>query len=260
VTLSPELREFAEDPTPHTTLGPGFRRWVDDAYVLFLGPVAHFTAVSSVRTGDVGATLDEIRTLIREHGHTRATWWIGPSSRPHDLRARLLELGLRVPEGRVADLVALATDEPPAPAPADVRVTPIETVEDYATGSEIRWDAFGTAPAQREAERAHLAESFRLEHEGGGVVSYLAHVDGRPAAFATGAFGPRGCLLVGGATAEWARGRGAYRALVRARWDESSRRGAPALVAQAAPGTSAPILRALGFQEVCRLTRLEDPL
>jgi hypothetical protein len=34
--------------------------------------------------------------------------------------------------------------------------------------------------------------------------------------------------------------------------------GAPGLVMQAAP-TSEPILRRLGFEEVCRLRRLEDP-
>ena len=48
------------------------------------------------------------------------------------------------------------------------------------------------------------------------------------------------------------------RALVRTRWDEAVRRGTPALVVHAAP-TSEPILRRLGFEEVCRLRRLRDP-
>jgi hypothetical protein len=46
---------------------------------------------------------------------------------------------------------------------------------------------------------------------------------------------------------------------VRARWDEAVRRGTPALVVQANPATSLPILLRLGFVEVCTQRRLEDP-
>jgi hypothetical protein len=45
---------------------------------------------------------------------------------------------------------------------------------------------------------------------------------------------------------------------VRARWDDAVARGTPALVTQANPETSYPILRRLGFEEVCEITRLED--
>jgi len=46
-------------------------------------------------------------------------------------------------------------------------------------------------------------------------------------------------------------------ALVRAHWDEAVARDTPALVVQA--GTmSAPILRRLGFEQVCRFRRLHD--
>ena len=69
---------------------------------------------------------------------------------------------------------------------------------------------------------------------------------------------PRGVFLIGGCTAPWARGRGLYRALVRARWEDAVRRGTPALVTQAKPDTSLPILLRLGFVEVCRVRRLED--
>jgi predicted GNAT superfamily acetyltransferase len=65
-------------------------------------------------------------------------------------------------------------------------------------------------------------------------------------------------FLIGGSTASWARGRGLYRALVRARWDYAAARGTPALVVHAVPATSYPILVRLGFQEVCRIRRLED--
>jgi hypothetical protein len=64
--------------------------------------------------------------------------------------------------------------------------------------------------------------------------------------------------LIGGSTAKWARGRGLYRALVRARWDYAVARGTPALVTHAVPETSYPLLRRLGFQDVCTIRRLED--
>src|SRR6266542_2721124 len=54
-----------------------------------------------------------------------------------------------------------------------------------------------------------------------------------------------------------ARGRGAYRALVRARWDEAVRRRTPMLVVQAG-SMSKPILRRLGFREVCEIRAFTD--
>jgi hypothetical protein len=47
---------------------------------------------------------------------------------------------------------------------------------------------------------------------------------------------------------------------VRARWDDAVARGTPALVTEANPDTSLPILLALGFQEVAPIRRLEDRL
>ena len=58
--------------------------------------------------------------------------------------------------------------------------------------------------------------------------------------------------------AAW-RGRGAYRALVSARWGDAVRLGKPALVIQAG-ALSRPILARCGFQEICRLKVLEDTL
>ena len=54
-----------------------------------------------------------------------------------------------------------------------------------------------------------------------------------------------------------ARGRGAYRALVRARWDASQAMGAPALVTQA-KAASRPILERLGFRTAGSIVVLVD--
>jgi hypothetical protein len=54
-----------------------------------------------------------------------------------------------------------------------------------------------------------------------------------------------------------ARGRGAYRALVRARWDDAAERGTPALTVHAG-ALSRPILERLGFVTVGDVTCLLD--
>ena len=87
--------------------------------------------------------------------------------------------------------------------------------------------------------------------------AYGAWIDGRLAGAGRAYFTPAGVMMAGGATAEWARGRGAYRALVRARWDDAEARGTPALGVHAKE-TSAPILRRLGFERVLRFRRLQD--
>src|SRR6266581_2594992 len=64
-------------------------------------------------------------------------------------------------------------------------------------------------------------------------------------------------LLAGGVTLPVARGRGAYRALVHARWKAARRAGAPALVTQAQAG-SRPILEHLGFRATGTIDVLVD--
>ena len=64
-------------------------------------------------------------------------------------------------------------------------------------------------------------------------VVYVAYVDGEPVARACGSFAEHGVTLFGGSTLPEARGRGAYRALVAARWEDAVARGTPVLVTQA---------------------------
>jgi predicted GNAT family acetyltransferase len=88
-------------------------------------------------------------------------------------------------------------------------------------------------------------------------VVYLAYIDGKPVARASGAFGEHGVTLFGGATLPEARGRGAYRALVAARWQDAVARGTPLLVTQAGK-MSRPILERLGFRALCEIRILLD--
>src|SRR5438067_12461625 len=129
------------------------------------------------------------------------------------------------------------------------------TSQTYAAARLLQFDVFDS-PAGHRRNRAALREEFE-RGEGGAV--YAAWVDGTLAGAARAFFAPQGAVLAGGATAEWARGRGAYRALVRARWDDVVERGGAALVVQAG-SIAAPIMRTLGFETVHRFRRLQDDL
>jgi GNAT superfamily N-acetyltransferase len=63
--------------------------------------------------------------------------------------------------------------------------------------------------------------------------------------------------MFGGAVRPSARGRGAYRALVRARWEEAVAMGTPALLTQAGH-MSRLILERLGFAAIGRVHMLRD--
>jgi predicted GNAT family acetyltransferase len=88
-------------------------------------------------------------------------------------------------------------------------------------------------------------------------IVYLAYLDDLPVARGSASFSEHGVTLFGGSTLPEARGRGAYRALVAARWADALARGTPALVTQASP-MSRPILARLGFREVCEIRILLD--
>jgi GNAT superfamily N-acetyltransferase len=254
--IAPELREFAEEWDRFTPLSPGMDRVETPEFVLVTGPA--WASVAGVRTDDVAATVEEVRAAARTRGRNRVTWSIGPSSRPLDLEQRLRELGLAAPD--VNELAALALAHEPEPAPDGVHVRVVDTFADFQIANEIRWAAFSIADDRRAEEEANLELLWETARGGGVALTFLASADGRPAATAFGVFGERGCFLIGGATLPEARGRGLYRALVRARWDEAVRRGTPALAVAADPATSYPILLRLGFTEVCRVRRLEDRL
>jgi hypothetical protein len=253
--VTPELLEYAETPDRYSVVASEIvTRYADDRICIVQGPT--WATVSGVRTDDVESLLDDVRGRVPSGKNP--TWWIGPSAEPRDLYERLKELGLREPRDRTPLLHGLVATEPPPEAPRDVAVHRIEAFDDFVAAAEVRWEAFETPPERRERERSHLRDYFEDAMRIGVPVTFVATLDGRPAATAMSIRSARGVFLIGGCTAPWARGRGLYRALVRARWDDAVRRGTPALVTHAKPDTSLPILSRLGFVEVCRIRRLED--
>jgi hypothetical protein len=250
------LREFVQSPDRYTQIPADVDRFADERVCVLQGNT--WAAVSGVRVdaSDVDALVAEVRERVTVG--KSLTWWLDPDIKPPDLHERLLSLGLREPEDRGSVLHGLACVAEPPPGPRGVEVTRVETFDDHLAATEVMWEAFGTRPERREAQRPHLRSEFEAARNAGCPMTFLAQLEGRPAGVGRSVYSDRGVFVIAGCVVEWARGRGVYRALVRARWDDAVARGTPALVTEALPDTSYPILKRIGFVEVCTIRRLED--
>ena len=114
-------------------------------------------------------------------------------------------------------------------------------------------EAFGSTEDEIAETVAELPERWR------DTVNLMHGVwlDGEMVAAGTAAPTSHGLLLYGGATLPSARGRGAYRALLRARWEEAERNGTPTLLTQGG-SMSRPILERVGFERVGEVHILLD--
>jgi len=242
--------ELAENANTYTPLGPKDERIVTDRYVLWMGPGEDpgWNVAQRFRfdTGELDEVRAEIHRHLRDRGRAACSWEVGTHARPRDLVDRLHTLGL-VDDVPTSLAIGMVLSEPPAAAPPDVEVRRVETDDEFFEAERIAAIAFGMSePPKRR----------RYEPDPNNTI-YLAYVDGKPVARGSAAFGERGATLFGGSTLPEARGRGAYRALVAARWEDAAARGTPILVTQAGP-MSRPILGRLGFREVCEIRILVD--
>ncbi len=239
--------ELAENANTYVPLPPGDERIVTDRYVLWRGRADHpnFNSAQRFRlqAEELHVARAEIHSWFRERGRSACAWEVGSSATPSDLAERLLELGLVEDEEPLQTGMAL-TSPPSEPAPAEIEVRRAETPEERDLAGKIASAVFGT-PLQGQPPPFP------------GSVLYLAYLDGEPVARASGGFSEHGVTLFGGATLPEARGQGAYRALVHARWQDAVARGTPLAVTQAGRN-SRPILTRLGFREVCTIRALID--
>jgi hypothetical protein len=254
------VRELAEDPSAYAPAPPGFERVLNERFSLMLGPFPEMTMAQRLRLGptEVEATVAEVRELAAEHGRDFATWWVTDSTTPSDLERRLVELGMEpaaMPLNEPA-YEAMALTQAPEAADPEIEARIAEDLDEFTSANELMWDAFGFPEEQRELQRELLPALYEI-HRKGLAPRYLAFLEGRPVASALAVFADAAVMLLGGAVLPNARGRGCYRALVRARWDDAVARGTPALVVQAG-AMSQPILARLGFERVATMRVLVD--
>jgi GNAT superfamily N-acetyltransferase len=204
----------------------------------------------SFEPGDASAVFAEIHAL-EPRG---VASWITPRA---DLVEALRGAGARDPgPPLLPSFTALATDREPPAAVSDVEVRRVESYDDFVVAIELELSSEGWTDEARAARRADLPETYRRRQELPGGM-WIAYLDGRAVASAGAVACSAGLFLGGAATHPEARGRGCYRALIRARWDEAVRLGTPALVVHAQE-TSRPILESVGFERVCTLYELES--
>jgi hypothetical protein len=247
------LREIAEYPNSFGPLGPRDERVETERYTLCMGAVKNWNTVQRqrLRADEIDDAIEEVRSLLRERGREKTQWEVGSSAEPRDLVERLLERGLIRDRDPYAVALVL-TREPPPPPPAIV-ARRVETFDEYATAKAVQWEAFDMPADEVEEMREQLPEWWRETTN----VMHAAWLDGEIVAAGTAAPTEHGLLLYGGATLAQARGRGAYRALLHARWQEAVRNGTSALITQGG-SMSRPILERLGFERVGEVHMLLD--
>jgi hypothetical protein len=255
-----ELRRFAEDPPAWGEIDPssGLERVLTDRYCLLFGPSATSTLVCRLRLDpdEVPETIHEVRDGVARHGHKQAIWRVGSSATPVDLVDRLVAHGF-VPSdvpGLEPHLTSMVlTDEPPRID--DIEVRHVANPNELALASSVSATTLG-----EEQEEEDWEAEFAAIEAGDRPRVYLAFVDGAAvgAARALVEDGLPAVMLISGGVLAEARGRGAYRALVRARWEDAVAAGQPALVVHAG-AMSRPILERLGFRVAAEQEVLLDP-
>jgi GNAT superfamily N-acetyltransferase len=250
------LRDLAQDAFAYME-GPTIEFDRRPDFVLRNAPNPHpmFGMVLRPRLADVEESLVAARTWFAERGRERYTWVVADSSEPDDLVAQLLARGLTPDEPDPVYAGMVLEHEPEGVDEIEVRT--VASYEDSLAASSLGWRSFGfTAEQIDEGRKAHR-ERYELWKDFEGGDNFIALVDGEVVGAGGAAYLGPGVYLAGGNVAEHMRGRGVYRALVRARWDEAVRRGTPALVVQAGK-MSKPILERLGFETICAVHAFVD--
>jgi GNAT superfamily N-acetyltransferase len=247
------VREAAEYPNSFVPLGPGSERIETSRFTLCMERIASSNTVQRQRfaAARIDQVLAEVRSLLRSRGRTRTQWEIGSAAEPSGLVELLLERGLVHDSEPFA--TALVLDQQPPPAPAGIEARRVRTFEEFAAAVEVQWKAFEMPSTEIEERRAELAEQW----ESSPAIMHAVWIDGRLVGAGRCASTPYGLALFGGATLPQARGRGAYRALIQARWEHARASGTPALLTQAG-AMSRPILESLGFRRIGHIHMLVD--
>jgi ribosomal protein S18 acetylase RimI-like enzyme len=253
--VAPTLRELAEHTEVHLLPRYGFETVRRDGYVYVAGQRG--ANVHPYRVDDLESAIAWTRAESRRRGHHDVEWWIGWTAEPTDVAARLEAQGLARNDDPPA-LTGMTCSKPP-PEETSVAVRRVETLEEYLAMIEVDFHAWSSVPHDLEERRQRERDRFAPMRATGTVHHFAGFLDGELVGFGRAIDMDAGVALFGGAVLPHARGRGVYRALVRARWEHAAARGTPLLVVQAGP-MSEPILARLGFRRHGRIELYCDRL
>ena len=233
-----------EHPNRRVSVGGAFVR-------LPVGLPIALVSLERVEESRVEQMVDDVRQVLRAEGRDKGLWFVPEAASPGDLAERLRRLGMRTNDfpGAEAREAAMVAVEAPPPGPPDVVARRAASFEEFLAGQLITADALALDDTLRRAFEERAERLWPAVSADGLNALFVALIDGEVVSFAVAQFGNTAVYLGGGATRRDRRGRGAYRALVRARWDAAVERGIPALTVGAG-AMSRPILEKLGFSIV----------
>ena len=212
--------------------------------------------------GRVDQALEEVRAVLRGAGRTWAYWTVD-ADRPElvaALRARGLVVNTRPPWEARFTALALVREPDGGDPPGVIARAASSRCEEVHRADDVLAEVYPGDAARRSAMRERAAGRFEYEQLPDAISrSYVAFVDGELVGVANSLFTPQVVNMMGGSVLPSARGRGAYRALVAARWRDAVERGTPALTVQAG-AMSRPILERVGFVPVGAIEVLLDEL
>jgi GNAT superfamily N-acetyltransferase len=210
---------------------------------------------------DVDSAISEARRLVREYGRNSLIWIAGPD---HPwLADSLAERGLHnqdTPGFESVENAMALINAPAGEGGEDVEVTVVDSFEDFAEGTRVELTVFDVPAEGRAKMEAELEERFaEYVTADNPYRRWIARVENQVVGTAGAVRGEVGVNLFGGAVLSDARGRGVYRALIRARWDDAKHHGTPALTVQAGR-MSRPVLERLGFEFIAPMFTYVDDL
>ena len=255
--VAPAVLQLAEHLNTYAPPRAGDQCFTQDPrFVLFLAACSgaevdpHFTVVQRLRLqpSELPAVVAQVRAQLRAQGRTSATWEVGPSAAPTapEALSQLLQAHGMTPDQVEPLVMGMVLLQPPIVAiPPHLTVERVQTPEALLSLRQIFQKCFGMPPY----DPADLPADWARFEQTPSVRSYLALSQGRPIAAADATVTKHALLLSGGATLPEARGLGAYKALIAARFADAQALGTPVLVTQAG-AMSRPILSRLGFIDV----------
>jgi GNAT superfamily N-acetyltransferase len=249
------LLSIAENANTHQPLAAGHERIENERFVLWMGirsePAWNVVQRLRLTPETIDETIEHAHAILAARGRRECSWEVGSSATPADLVDQLRRRGMEDDDD--PDVIGMVLSAEPPPV-AGIEGRPIRDFAEFREANAVAFAAFGSlAPSDEPRERARYEEELAAGHQR----TFVAVLDGRIVGAGTSTYLDGAVTLNGGSVLPEARGRGAYRALVRARWEDAAARGTPVLVTQAGR-MSAPILERTGFKEVARIHILVD--
>lgn len=176
------------------------------------------------------------------------SWWIGPDSKPEDLEFRLQEKGMEYEDTYYGLILPLSGSVESTSSGYEIRV--VESEEDVRYYMDVSAEVWGHDEATKEHLVRQRFSYLKDEDRRGG---FLIAMDGDvPVGYAGYRFSSDGVAmyLAGTAVLPEYRKQGIYHALLSTRMEVAAKYGSEYIVTQARKGTSEPILRKSGFEEI----------